>query len=109
MHPKCGHRDRPHRGRVELSGLLAEWQERLRHYPDELALARIEEASEVRFSWKRAVSRPYVTVRQVDGPAGAADGSLPHRWMEFRCGDVRVLRYRRVDAAPAAAAEEPPP
>lgn len=30
---------------VRTSGLLAEWQERLRHYPDELALARIEDAA----------------------------------------------------------------
>ncbi len=27
------------------SGLLAQWQERLRHYPDELAAARIEDAA----------------------------------------------------------------
>jgi predicted nucleotidyltransferase len=30
---------------LRTSGLLAEWQERLRHYPDELAEARIEEAA----------------------------------------------------------------
>jgi hypothetical protein len=29
---------------LRTSGLLAEWQERLRHYPDELAAARIEDA-----------------------------------------------------------------
>jgi hypothetical protein len=30
---------------LRTSGLLADWQERLRHYPDELAAARIEEAA----------------------------------------------------------------
>jgi hypothetical protein len=30
---------------LRTSGLLAEWQERLRHYPDELAAARIEDAA----------------------------------------------------------------
>jgi hypothetical protein len=30
---------------LRTSGLLAEWQERLRHYPDELAGARIEDAA----------------------------------------------------------------
>jgi hypothetical protein len=30
---------------LRTSGLLADWQERLRHYPDELAEARIEEAA----------------------------------------------------------------
>jgi hypothetical protein len=30
---------------LRTSGLLAEWQERLRHYPDELAAARIEAAA----------------------------------------------------------------
>jgi hypothetical protein len=30
---------------LRTSGLLAEWQERLRHYPDDLALARIEDAA----------------------------------------------------------------
>jgi predicted nucleotidyltransferase len=30
---------------LRTSGLLAEWQERLRHYPDELALVRIEDAA----------------------------------------------------------------
>jgi hypothetical protein len=30
---------------LRTSGLLAAWQERLRHYPDELAAARIEEAA----------------------------------------------------------------
>jgi hypothetical protein len=30
---------------LRTSGLLAQWQERLRHYPDELARARIEEAA----------------------------------------------------------------
>jgi hypothetical protein len=30
---------------VRTSGLLSEWQERLRHYPDELAAARIEDAA----------------------------------------------------------------
>jgi len=30
---------------LRTSGLLALWQERLRHYPDELALARIEDAA----------------------------------------------------------------
>jgi hypothetical protein len=30
---------------LRTSGLLAEWQERLRHYPDELARARIEDAA----------------------------------------------------------------
>ena len=30
---------------LRTSGLLAEWQERLRHYPDELANARIEDAA----------------------------------------------------------------
>ena len=30
---------------LRTSGLLAEWQERLRRYPDELALARIEDAA----------------------------------------------------------------
>jgi hypothetical protein len=30
---------------LRTSGLLARWQERLRHYPDELASARIEEAA----------------------------------------------------------------
>jgi hypothetical protein len=30
---------------LRSSGLLAEWQDRLRHYPDELALARIEEGA----------------------------------------------------------------
>src|SRR5438046_6167565 len=30
---------------LRTSGLLAQWQERLRHYPDELAAARIEEAA----------------------------------------------------------------
>ena len=30
---------------LRSSGLLARWQERLRHYPDELAAARIEEAA----------------------------------------------------------------
>lgn len=76
---------------------------------DDDALARIEEATEVRLAWKGAARRPDVTVQDVDGAGGAADGSLPHRWIEFRCGDVRVLRYRRVDAASAPATEEPPP
>jgi hypothetical protein len=30
---------------LRTSGLLAQWQERLRHYPDELAAARIEDAA----------------------------------------------------------------
>jgi predicted nucleotidyltransferase len=30
---------------LRTSGLLAQWQERLRHYPDELATARIEDAA----------------------------------------------------------------
>src|SRR3954469_12804234 len=30
---------------LRTSGLLARWQERLRHYPDELAAARIEDAA----------------------------------------------------------------
>src|SRR5204863_2268738 len=30
---------------LRTSGLLAEWQERLRHYSDELAAARIEDAA----------------------------------------------------------------
>src|SRR6185437_1801144 len=30
---------------LRTSGLLAEWRERLRHYPDELAAARIEDAA----------------------------------------------------------------
>src|SRR2546425_9117036 len=30
---------------LRTSGLLAQWQERLRHYPDELAKARIEDAA----------------------------------------------------------------
>ena len=30
---------------MRTSGLLAQWQERLRHYPDELARARIEDAA----------------------------------------------------------------
>jgi hypothetical protein len=30
---------------LRTSGLLAQWQERLRHYPDELACARIEDAA----------------------------------------------------------------
>jgi hypothetical protein len=30
---------------LRTAGLLAQWQERLRHYPDELALARIEDAA----------------------------------------------------------------
>jgi hypothetical protein len=30
---------------LRTSGLLAEWQDRLRHYPDELAAARIEDAA----------------------------------------------------------------
>ena len=30
---------------LRTSGLLADWQERLRHYPDELAAARIEDAA----------------------------------------------------------------
>ena len=30
---------------LRTTGLLAEWQERLRHYPDELAAARIEDAA----------------------------------------------------------------
>ncbi len=30
---------------LRTSGLLAQWQERLRHYPDELARARIEDAA----------------------------------------------------------------
>jgi hypothetical protein len=30
---------------LRTSGLLAQWQERLRHYPDELAEARIEDAA----------------------------------------------------------------
>jgi hypothetical protein len=30
---------------LRTSGLLAQWQERLRHYPDELARAHIEEAA----------------------------------------------------------------
>jgi predicted nucleotidyltransferase len=30
---------------LRTSGLLAEWQQRLRHYPDELAAARIEDAA----------------------------------------------------------------
>src|SRR5256714_14732510 len=30
---------------LRTSGLLAEWQERLRHYPDDVALARIEDGA----------------------------------------------------------------
>ena len=30
---------------LRTSGLLTQWQERLRHYPDELAKARIEDAA----------------------------------------------------------------
>ena len=42
---------------LRTSGLLAQWQERLRHYPDELAGAQIEDCG----ARRGAASRPRVS------------------------------------------------
>lgn len=74
---------------------------------DEATVARITEGSEVRLAWRDAPARPAVVARRL-GPSTTTDGALPHVWIEFRCGDARLLRYRRIDETPAGDGEPPP-
>lgn len=74
---------------------------------DEATVARITEGSGMRLSWRDATTRPAVVAHRL-GSSTTNVGGLHHDWVEFRCGDVRVLRYRRI-AEKAAGAGEPPP
>ncbi len=74
---------------------------------DDATVARILEGSKVLLSWKDAPTRPLVVARRPIAST-ISNGGLPHDWIEFRCGDTCVLRYRRiVEKAPDEA--EPPP
>ena len=42
-----------------MAGLLADWQERLRHYPDELASAQIEDAA---LTWAGSLAAGLLTL-----------------------------------------------
>jgi prepilin-type N-terminal cleavage/methylation domain-containing protein len=74
---------------------------------DEVKVARILDGSQIPLSWKDAPSRRPVVARRLRAST-TCDGGLPHDWIEFRCGDTCVLRYRRiVEKSPDEA--EPPP
>ena len=74
---------------------------------DEAAVARIAEGSDVRLAWRDAPTRSAVVARRL-GPSTPSVDGLPHYWVEFRCGDARVLRYRRINEQPAGTGEPPP-
>jgi prepilin-type N-terminal cleavage/methylation domain-containing protein len=89
---------------VETSELGAFADDAMR---DEATVARISERSAVRLAWRDAPMRSAVVARRL-GAATTTDGSLPHDWIEFTCGNARVLRYWRIDEKPADAGEPPP-
>ena len=74
---------------------------------DDATVARIAEGVEVRLSWKDAPSRPVVVAHRLGAPTTEA-GGLPHDWIEFRCSEACVLRYRRIDESASTNAEPPP-
>jgi prepilin-type N-terminal cleavage/methylation domain-containing protein len=63
---------------------------------DDATIARISDAPQISLSWKDAPMRPPVVVRRLRAST-TSNGGLPHDWIEFRCGDTCVLRYRRID------------
>jgi prepilin-type N-terminal cleavage/methylation domain-containing protein len=74
---------------------------------DEATVAQILEGAQRSLSWKDAPSRPLVVARRLT-PSTTRNCDLPHDWIEFRCGDTRVLRYRR-NVETASDEAEPPP
>ena len=56
---------------LRTSGLLARWQERLRHYPDELARAHIEEAA---LTWGGFAVAGLLTIIRPGERAGSSSG-----------------------------------
>lgn len=75
---------------------------------DDDTLARIDAGAEVRLAWRGVSDRTAVVARRVEDVTSAG-ASTPHEWVEFRCGEVRVLRDRKVAPPSAPAAEESPP
>ncbi len=74
---------------------------------DEVTVARIYEASQISLSWKDAPTRAPVVARRLRAST-TSGGGLLHDWVEFRCGDTCVLRYRRI-VEKASDETEPPP
>jgi type II secretory pathway pseudopilin PulG len=58
---------------------------------DEKTHARIEDSTETRFAWDDSASHASTEVVATRREFG--EGSRRHNWVEFRYGDVRVLRF----------------
>jgi prepilin-type N-terminal cleavage/methylation domain-containing protein len=74
---------------------------------DDATVARIFEVLQLPLSWKDAPMRTPVIARRLSAST-TRNGGLPHDWIEFRCGDTYVLRYRRIIEKASDEAEPPP-
>jgi prepilin-type N-terminal cleavage/methylation domain-containing protein len=74
---------------------------------DDATVSQILEGAQLSLSWKDAPMRPTVVARRLT-PSTTRNDGLPHDWIEFRCGDTRVLRYRRSVETASDEAEPPP-